>query len=351
MQASGAVTAAESILAEVRGTEIVPKIYPPERDVSGESPRIGVFVCHCGINIGSVVDVPAVVEYAKTLPDVVHAEDNLFTCSQDTQEKIKEMIHEHGLNRVIVASCTPRTHEPLFQETLRESGLNPRLFEMVNIRDQCSWVHRDVPDRATEKAKHLVRMAVGKSRLLEPLHTVELSVTQKALVIGGGLAGMVSALSIAEQGFEVVIVERENELGGNLRNLYYTAAGEDVQEYLNSLIEKVENNPRIKVLKGATVENIEGYIGNYKTTIATENRESKMEIEHGIVVVATGAEESKPKEYLYGEDERVITQLELEKRLVEVEKILETKGKKPISEIQKLKSVVMIQCVGSRDDE
>jgi len=351
MQASGAVTAAESILAEVRGTEIVPKTYPPERDVSGESPRIGVFVCHCGINIGSVVDVPAVVEYAKTLPDVVHAEDNLFTCSQDTQEKIKEMIHEHGLNRVIVASCTPRTHEPLFQETLRESGLNPRLFEMVNIRDQCSWVHRDVPDRATEKAKHLVRMAVGKSRLLEPLHTVELNVTQKGLVIGGGLAGMVSALSIAEQGFEVVIVERENELGGNLRNLYYTAAGEDVQEYLNSLIEKVENNPRIKVYRGATIENIEGYIGNYETTLATENGESKMEIEHGIVVVATGAEESKPKEYLYGEDERVITQLELEKRLVEAESILKVRGRKPMSKIQKLKSVVMIQCVGSRDDE
>ena len=351
MQASGAVAAAESILAEVRGTEIIPKTYPPERDVSGEPPRIGVFVCHCGINIGSVVDVPAVVDYAKILPSVTYAEDNLFTCSQDTQEKIKELIHQHGLNRVVVASCTPRTHEPLFQETLRESGLNPRLFEMANIRDQCSWVHKDEPDSATQKAKCLVRMAVAKARLLEPLRTITLPVTQGGLVIGGGVAGMVSALFIAKQGFEVTLVEREPELGGNLRNLYYTIQGENVQEYLHSLIEKVENNPRIKVYKRMTVENIEGYIGNYKTTIAKADGKSRMEIEHGIAVVATGAEESRPKEYLYGEDERVITQLELEKKLVEVEDILETKGKKPISEIGKLKSVVMIQCVGSRDDE
>ncbi len=351
MQASGAVAAAGSILPEVRGTEITPKTYPPERDVSGEPPRVGVFVCHCGINIGSVVDVPAVVEFVKTLPNVAYAEENLFTCSQDTQEKIKEAIHEHQLNRVIVASCTPRTHEPLFQETLRESGLNPRLFEMVNIRDQCSWVHKYEPDRATEKAKYLVQMAVGKSRLLEPLRTVELNVIQRGLVIGGGLAGMVSAFSIAEQGFEVVIVEREKELGGNLRDLYYTIEEEDVQEYLNSLIERVEKNPRIKVYKGANVEDIEGYIGNYKTTIAKENGGSQKEIEHGIVVVATGARESRPKEYLYGVDERIITQLELEKELVDAENILKVKGRKPVPKIQKVKSVVMIQCVGSRDDE
>ncbi|MCK4256978.1 CoB--CoM heterodisulfide reductase iron-sulfur subunit A family protein, partial [candidate division WOR-3 bacterium] len=351
MQASGAVAAVEGLLAEARGTEIVPKIYPPERDVYSEPPRIGVFVCHCGINIGSVVDVPSVVEFARTLPNVVYAEDNLFTCSQDTQEKIKEMIHEHGLNRVVVASCTPRTHEPLFQETLKESGLNPSLFEMVNIRDQCSWVHKDEPDRATEKARYLVRMAVGKSKLLEPLRTVKLNITQKGLIIGGGLAGMVSALSIAEQGFEVVIVEREKELGGNLKNLYYTTEGENVQEYLSSLIERLKNSPRIKVYKGTTIENIEGYVGNYKTTITTKSGKSKKEIKHGIVVVATGSEESKPKEYLYGENERVITQLELEKRIVETENILKVKGRKPASKIQKLKSVVMIQCVGSRDDE
>ena len=257
MQASGAVASAVELLSDVRGTEITEKEYPPERDVRGELPRIGVFVCHCGINIGSVVDVPQVVEYAKTLPTVVYAEDNLFTCSQDTQQKIKQVIEEHNLNRVIVASCSPRTHEPLFQETLKESGLNPRLFEMANIRDQCSWVHRDEPDKATGKAKCLVRMAVAKARLLEPLPTITLPVTQKGLVIGGGLAGMVSALSIAEQGFGVTLVERESELGGNLRNLYYTIQGKNVQEYLNSLIEKVESHPKIKVYKGATIENME----------------------------------------------------------------------------------------------
>ncbi|MCK4307790.1 FAD-dependent oxidoreductase, partial [candidate division WOR-3 bacterium] len=346
MQASGAVASVSELLSDVRGTKVVEKKYPPERDVRSELPKIGVFVCRCGINIAGVVDVPSVVEYAKTLPDVVYTEENIFTCAQDTQQKIKQVIKEHNLNRVVVASCSPRTHEPLFQETLREAGLNPRLFEMANIRDQCSWVHRDEPDKATKKAKTLVKMAVAKARLLEPLPTIQLDVIQKGLVIGGGLAGMVSALSVAEQGYEVTLVEREKELGGNLRNLYYTAQGEDVQEYLNSLIEKVENHPKVKVYKGANIENVEGYIGNYKTRLS-----SNTEIEHGIIIVATGAEESKPKEYLAGEDERVICQLELEKRLVEAEKILAIKGKKPKSDILKLKSIVMIQCVGSRDDE
>ncbi len=353
MEASGAVASAAELLSDVRGTEVIEKVYPPERDVNDEPPRIGVFVCHCGINIAGVVDVPQVVAYAKTLLDVVNVEDNLFTCAQDTIERMKQVIEEHNLNRVVVASCSPRTHEPLFQETLRESGLNSYLFEMANIRDQCSWVHMNEPEEATRKSKELVRMAVTKARLLESLPKIELPVIQKALVIGGGLAGMVSAFSIARQGFEVTLVEREQELGGNLRNLYYTTQGDDVQEYLNSLIEKVENHPRIKVYKGANIENIEGYIGNYKTSITTnhESRITNNELEHGIVIVSTGAEESKPKEYLYGEDARVITQLELGKRLVEAEKILEIKGKKPVSQIQKLKSVVMIQCVGSRDDE
>ena len=208
MQASGAVAEAAEILSDVRGTEITEKVYPEEKDVSGQIPKIGVFVCHCGINIGGIVDVPSTVEYAKTLPNVVYAEENLFTCSQDTQQKIKTIIEEYKLNRVVVASCSPSTHEPLFQETLRESGLNPYLFDMANIRNQCSWVHRDNPELATAKAKTLVKIAVGKARLLEPLHTIALDVTQKGLVIGGGLAGMTAALSIAEQGFEVALVER-----------------------------------------------------------------------------------------------------------------------------------------------
>ncbi|MCK4359529.1 MAG: FAD-dependent oxidoreductase, partial [Candidatus Cloacimonetes bacterium] len=356
MQSSGAVAEAAELLADVRGTEIIEKIYPPERDVIGEKPRIGVFVCYCGINIGSVVDVPAVVEYAKTLPNVIYTESNLFTCSQDTQQIIKEKIEEHNLNRVVVASCSPTTHEPLFQETLREAGLNPYLFEMANIRNQCSWVHKDEPVKATEKAKTLVKIAVGKARLLEPLFTVTLDVTQKGLVIGGGFAGMISALSIAEQGFEVALIEREKNLGGNLKKLYYTQEGNDVQEYLKNLIYQVENNPQIKVYKNSKIKEIQGYIGNYKTIIKSNDSNSptprpqyigdkigsgeEAEYEHGIIVIATGANESKPDEYLYEENENVITQLELEKYLV-------TQKEK----YKKLKNIVMIQCVGSRNDE
>ncbi|MBI4722147.1 MAG: FAD-dependent oxidoreductase [Candidatus Stahlbacteria bacterium] len=346
MQASGAAGLAAELLSEVRGTEVVEKVYPPERDIIGEKPRIGVFVCHCGINIGGIVNVPEVIEYAKTLPNVVYTEHNLFTCSQDTQQKIKQMIKKYSLNRVVVASCSPRTHEPLFQETLREGELNPQLFEMANIRDQCSWVHLNEPPRATKKAKDLVRMAVAKSTLLEPLPRIELPVIQKALVIGGGLTGMVAALSIADQGYEVTLVEKEDNLGGNLRNLYYTIQGQEVQKYLASLIDKIEKHPKIKCYKGVEIENIDGYIGNYKTTINTENGNLKTEIEHGIVIVATGAEEEKPKEYLYGNDERVITQLELEKLLTLNSKVSSLKSK-----VLTLKnSIVMIQCVGSREE-
>ncbi|OPX17653.1 4Fe-4S ferredoxin [candidate division WOR-3 bacterium 4484_100] len=339
-QASAAACGVQEILFDVRGTQIKEKTYPAQRDVTGEPPRIGVFICHCGINIGSVVDVPSVVEYAKKLPDVVHAEDNLFTCSQDTQEKIKQAINEFKLNRVIVASCSPRTHEPLFQETLREAGLNPHLFEMANIRDQCSWVHMNEPEKATEKAKRLVQMAVAKARLLESLSTVMLPITQKGLVIGAGLAGMVSAISIAQQGFDVVLVERESELGGNLRNLFYTIDGQDVQSYLKDLIEQIENNPRIKVYKNATVKNVDGYIGNFKTTIEIKDG-SEVEVEHGVIILATGAKESKPGEYLYGENQNVVTQLELERMITEAEK----------HKFERMKNIVMIQCVGSRNDE
>ena len=343
-QASGAASEVASLLAVARNTLITRKEYPEEIDVTGKPPRIGVFICRCGINIGAYVDVPLVVEYAKTLPNVVYAEENLFTCSQDTQRKIVEKIKEHNLNRVIVASCTQRTHEPLFQETIREAGLNPHLFEMANIRDQCSWVHMNEPEEATRKAKDLVRMAVAKVKLLEPLPTIELDVIQKGLIIGGGLAGVVSALSIANQGFEVFLVEKESELGGNLRNLHYTIKGENVQKYLDSLIDAVENHPRIKVYKGASIENIEGYIGNYKTSIQHQGshtgRMTSIQLEHGIVIVATGAREYKPNEYLYDNHTQVITQHELEELL--------SNHQSPINNYQ---SVVMIQCVGSRNNE
>ena len=200
MQASAAASQVLSLLREARGTLITPKVYPPERDVKGEEPRIGVFVCHCGTNIAGVVNVPDVVEYAKTLPNVVYAENNLYTCSNDTQDRIKEKIAEHNLNRVVVASCTPRTHEPLFRNTLAEAGLNPYLFEMANIRDQCSWVHMHEPEKATQKSKDLVRMALAKARLLEPLHRQTVRIEKSALVIGGGVSGMTAALDAGTPG-------------------------------------------------------------------------------------------------------------------------------------------------------
>jgi heterodisulfide reductase subunit A len=235
-QASAVAAEASSLLAEARGTLVTEKEYVPEKNVNYQGPRIGAFICHCGINIGGVVDVPAVVEYAKTLPNVAHVEGNLYTCSQDTQEQIKKMIEEHQLNRVVVASCTPRTHEPLFQDTIREAGLNRYLFDMANIRDQCSWVHMTQPKEATEKAKDLVRMSIAKAALLDPLPTQTVEMNQKALVIGGGLAGMTAAQKIARAGYEVYLVEKEPHLGGKARTIYYTLDGNNVQSYLEHLI-------------------------------------------------------------------------------------------------------------------
>ena len=334
-QASGAAAKAGGIIASERGKLTVKKEYPPERDVSSEGPRIGVFVCHCGINIGGVVDVPDVVEYVKKLPNVVYAEHNLYTCSQDTQKGIHERIKEYNLNRVVVASCTPRTHEPLFRETIREAGLNIYLFEIANIRDQCSWVHMHEPQKATEKAKDLVRAAVAKARLLTPLPKPMVNVIPAALVIGGGLSGMVASLELAKQGFEVHLAERDKELGGYARKIHYLLGSEDPQEQLKSIVKEVVENNKIHVYLNSETSDIKGYIGNFKTTL--NNNGKKKEIEHGVIIVATGAVEYKPTEYLYGTDERVLTQHELEEKLA--------KG------AFDAKMVVMIQCVGSRNHE
>lgn len=334
-QASGAASKAMSVIASERGKEIVEKTYPPERDVSTEAPRIGVFVCHCGINIGGVVRVPEVVEYASKLSNVVYAEANLYTCSQDTQGTIRNKITEHKLNRVIVASCTPRTHEPLFRETVRESGLNPYLFEMVNIRDQCSWVHMHQPDEATTKAKELVRSVVAKARLLKPLTRPTIGVTAAGLVIGGGISGMTAATELAKQGFEVHLVEREKDLGGHLRNIHYTLEGEDPQQLLSRSVREVMENDKIHVYLGAEVTDVRGFVGNFKSTILHEAREK--EVEHGIVIVATGAQEYSPTEYLYKTVAGVVTQHELEERLANHD--------------LKAEDVVMIQCVGARTDQ
>ena len=339
MQASGAAGSASTLLAPARNTLTKVKEYPPEKDISGEEPRIGVFVCHCGINIGGYVDVLAVTQYARTLPNVAYAENNLFTCSQDTQERIKAAIEEHNLNRVIVASCTPRTHEPLFRETIREAGLNPYLFEMANIRDQCSWVHMHEPEKATEKAKDLVRMAIAKARLIQPLKPLPLPVNRRALVIGGGVAGMSSALTLAEQGFEVSLIERSNVLGGVARNIYYNLDGDDIQQFVGELVNKVQDNPKIRVYTDTWIVDAHGYVGNFTTEIMRYRGRVVEKIEHGVTIIATGAEEYKTDEYLYGRDPRVLTQSELEEEIVKENP--DTVG---------CDNLVMIQCVGSRND-
>jgi heterodisulfide reductase subunit A-like polyferredoxin len=337
-QASAAVASASTLLSDVRGTLTKKKDYPAEVDVKGQEPRIGVFVCHCGINIGGVVNVPEVKEYARTLPGVVYVDENLYTCSQDTQEKIKKSIEENRLNRVVVASCSPRTHEPMFQETIREMGLNKYLFEMTNIRDQCSWVHMHQPQEATEKAKELLRMAVAKSRLLQPLKEPIVEVIKKGLVIGGGLSGMRAALELARQGFDCALVEREDLLGGNLRHIYHTIEGNDPQALLRKTIQEVLDHPKIQVFTKATLKDLSGYVGNFKSVISANG--SEKEFEHGVVIVAIGANESTPTEYLYGQGERVITQKELEERIFH-----------RWDEVNRCRHIVMIQCVGSRTPE
>ncbi|MGD8505759.1 MAG: CoB--CoM heterodisulfide reductase iron-sulfur subunit A family protein [Candidatus Bathyarchaeota archaeon] len=334
-QASGAAARAASLISSERGTLTTAKEYPPERDISGEEPRLGVFVCYCGVNIGGVINVPEVVEYIKTLPNVVYAEHNLYTCSQDTQKRIREIIEEHNLNRVVVASCTPRTHEPLFRETIREAGLNIYLFEMANIRDQCSWVHMHEPKEATEKAKDLVRSIVAKARLLKPLKKPTVDVTPTGLVIGGGLSGMTAALELAKQDFEVHLVEKEKELGGHLRHIHFLLGSNNPQERMKSIIREVEEKERIHVYLNSEISEVEGYIGNFTTTLNC-NGERK-ELKHGIILVATGAMEYKPTEYLYGVDKRVLTQHELEEKLCN--------GR------LNAKTLVMIQCVGSREEK
>ncbi|HON22133.1 MAG TPA: NAD(P)-binding protein [Syntrophales bacterium] len=338
MEASGAAACAAGILAARRGTMITEEELPLESDLRGLGPRTGVFVCHCGINIGGVVNVPEVVEYCKTLPNVVFATDNLFTCSQDTAVKMGEVIKEQNLTRVVVASCSPRTHEGLFQENCEKAGLNRYLFEMANIRDQNSWVHMHEPEEATEKAKDLVRMAVAKAQFLKPLKPGQLTVNHATLIIGGGLAGITAALSLADQGYESYIVEKEPVLGGNYRKLYYTLEGLDTRKHLKSLLDRVQASKLIHAYTGATIKKIEGFIGNYKTTITT--RDGEEQFEHGVVIVATGGYELETKEYLYGQSSQVVTQRELEKLIAEKE-----------DKALKARSVTMIQCVGSRIPE
>jgi len=334
IDASAAAGKVGTKLSDARGTLTKTKKLPAEIDVKGEPPRIGVFVCCCGTNIAGFVDVPAVVAYAKTLPNVVYAEQNLFSCSQDTQTQISAKIKEHRLNRVVVAACTPKTHEPLFQETLINGGLNKYLFEMTNIRNQCSWVHKDHMDRATEKSKDLLEMAVAKVALHEPLVEPRMKINQAALVIGGGVAGMTAAKTLAVQGYRTFLVEKKEQLGGQALNLNETWRAEPVGPFLDNLINEITAAENVEIFLNTRVEAVDGFIGNFKTTIQSD-AESRV-LEHGVTLIASGAEEFKPDNYLYGQDERVLTGLELQKKI------------KDGDEFKACRTVVFVQCVGSR---
>jgi heterodisulfide reductase subunit A-like polyferredoxin len=338
IEAGSAAAAAGSALTAARNTLTKTKVIPEEVNVIGEKPRIGVFVCRCGINIAGVVDVPAVCEYAKTLPGVAYVTENLYSCSQDTQDTMSQVIKENNLNRVVVASCTPMTHEALFRETLVNAGLNKYLFEMTNIRNQDSWVHKGNPEQATEKAKDLVRMAVAKVALMEPLQEAELDVNQRALVVGGGISGMVAAKTLSEQGYPVSLVEKGPSLGGQALSLFRTWKGEDVQKNLSDLIKSVETDDNIEVHLSTELINVEGFVGNFKSTVKSATMEGT--VEHGVAVLATGAYEYKPEEYLYGQDPRVVTHMELDQRFINHDPTLKD-----------IKTAVFIQCVGSREPD
>ena len=353
IEASGAAANAAQILAPSRNTLTIKQEYPPEKDVLAQEPRIGVFVCHCGSNIGGYLDVPEVAEYASQLNNVVHAEDNLYTCSQDTITHIIEKIQEEDLNRVVVASCTPITHEPLFQDALRQAGLNPYLFDMANIRNQCSWVHSNDWDTATRKAKSLIKMSVGRTSYLEPLELAEVPVKNTALIIGGGVAGMTAALNLAEQGFPVHLVERENELGGNLRNLRYFGNGHTgtPQDYLTETIAKVKKHSLITIHLTTTLVETDGFRGNFTSRLDHQGNFS--EIEHGVTIVATGGQEYKGEEYGYGTYPRIVTQLEFEELLATQEEACKNGSASDVT-FTLLdcvpNAVTMILCVGPAEE-
>ncbi|MFW6055474.1 MAG: CoB--CoM heterodisulfide reductase iron-sulfur subunit A family protein, partial [Thermodesulfobacteriota bacterium] len=338
-EAGAAACEAASFLVDSRGTMAREKTFPEERDVLNQEVRIGVFVCNCGSNIGGVADVPAVVEYARGLPHVAHVEENQFSCSQDTQDKMARTIKDLGLNRVVVAACTPRTHEPLFQETIRETGLNPYLFEMANIRNQCTWVHSKEKDEATAKAKDLVHMSVARAALLQPLERPTIGVNNTALVVGGGMAGMTAALSLADQGFQTSLVEQSEQLGGQALNLRKTWNGRLVPEELQAMIQRVKEHEGIDVYANSRITDAAGFVGNFRTTISTDGGREQ-NIEHGAVILAVGAEEYTPQEYLYNQDDRVLTHLDLDR-------CLKTKDDR----LEKAKTAVFIQCVGSREPQ
>lgn len=336
--ASGAGSKVGEQLNYRRGNLSRERIYPEERDVSRENPKIGVFVCHCGANISSTIDVPATVEYARTLPGVVYATEQIFSCATNSAREITDIAVEKGLNRVVIAACSPRTLEPLFRDTIREAGLNQYYLDMANIREHCSWVHAREKEAATKKAQDIMRMSIARTGFLKPLKEFDLPVNKTALVVGGGIAGMTCALSIARQGFDVELIEKNKNLGGMVRKIHTTLEGLDVQTYLNDLIEKVYKNPRVHVSHDATITDVQGYLGNFKTIVETEGRTKK--IKHGASVLAIGADVYQPAEYLYGENENIYTHIDLGGEIA-----------KDNENVIHAESLVMIQCVGCRNED
>lgn len=333
-QASAAASKAAALLSGERGTLIKERQFPEEKPLHN-GPRTGVFVCHCGTNIGSVVNVPEVVEYAKTLPNVTHAQEMLYACASDSQGVIKDAIAENNLNRVVVASCTPRTHEPLFQNTCREAGLNPYLFELANIREHCSWVHMKEKEKATEKAKSIVRMAVAKSAFFQPLYRQKISLINRALVLGGGVAGMTAALDIANNGYEVTLVEKEKELGGMLNDMTGMLDGKKPSGIISDLAGRIYENNKITVMNEAKLVDVEGHLGNFKGTVLSGGQETLLDF--GAAVIATGARNLEPVGLFgYGSNSRVVTQAQLEKML---------------AENLSANNITMIQCAGARNPE
>jgi heterodisulfide reductase subunit A len=339
IDASGAVAQAIELLSGTQHSLVEKAITPIERDVSGDPPRVGVVACRCGGEISDIIDLPAVLDYARTLPDVVYAGPVAFGCQEDGLIEIKRLIREKGINRLVVGACTPRTHEALFQDLLRRVRLNPHLLEFVSLRESCTWVHHDDLKGATRKAKELLRFGVARARRLEPIHKIETDHDRRALVLGAGVAGLTAALTIAEQGYDVFLVEKERQLGGNVRNLHFTAEGDNPHQMLRNLIKRVEGHERIAVYKETEMTKFRGTKGNFVSTLRGvrngNGRREEWEETHGVAILATGAHEFHGPVYFLGADERVVTQLELEQTIAE-------RG----DQINRLNSVTMIQCVG-----
>ncbi len=337
IQAGAAAAEISVLLKTARHRETTREILPKEKPID-DIPRVGVFVCHCGTNIAGVIDIPSVMEYVKTLPDVVYADDFMFSCSTETQDGLIDLIKKHNLNRVVVAACSPKTHEPLFQKTLIRAGLNPYLFELASIRDQCSWVHYNDRDKALAKSKDIIRAAVSRAVRLEPLESNTYPVTPEALIIGGGIAGISAALTIADQGLQVHLVEKSEKLGGFASNLAFTLEGDSPVRLVRNLTERITGHPKISVYPGSSLVSHAGHAGAFSGSI--QSKDKSITIKYGAVIAATGASPYEPEEYLYGSDDRITTQVDFSKQL-----------QKDHEWAKNLKHVVMIQCVGSRNED